>query len=99
MTPQSFEELIDGMTMEVWHNMRRAVETGRWPDGRVLSAEQRELSLQAVIAWELRNNVPEAERTGYVAPAGCSSHADEAQPVTLRASRDNTPGQEGDDHA
>ena len=109
MTPQSFEELIDGMTMEVWHNMRRAVETGRWPDGRTLTAEQRELSLQAVIAWEMRNDVPEAERTGYVAPAGCSSHDDDAQPVTLRtpgqgssdgaATNNKTPGQEGGDHA
>ncbi|MCH8544725.1 MAG: YeaC family protein [Alcanivorax sp.] len=110
MAPQSFEELIDGMTMEVWHNMRRAVETGRWPDGRTLTAEQRELSLQAVIAWELRNDVPEAERTGYVAPAGCSSHAGEEQPVTLRTAPDattttdtaknnETPGREGGDHA
>ncbi|MBA3979405.1 MAG: DUF1315 domain-containing protein [Alcanivorax sp.] len=87
MSGQSFEELVDGMSQEVWYSMRRAVETGRWPDGRVLTREQRELSLQAVLAWEIRNQVPENERTGYVAPVACESHDhdhDREQPVTLR---------------
>lgn len=80
----SFDELIDGMTLEVWHNMRTAVETGRWPDGRRISDEQRALSMQAVIAWEIRN-LPEEERSGYIA-SQCES-ADGAsleQPVDLR---------------
>lgn len=83
----SFEDLIDGMTLEVWHNMRTAVETGRWPDGRRVSDEQRALCMQAVIAWEVRN-LPEEERSGYV-PSHCKSADSEApdQPVDLRPAR------------
>ncbi|WP_370184557.1 YeaC family protein [Alloalcanivorax sp.] len=83
----SFEDLIDGMTLEVWHNMRTAVETGRWPDGRRVSDEQRALCMQAVIAWEVRN-LPEEERSGYV-PSNCKSADSEApdQPVDLRPAR------------
>ena len=91
-SPQSFAAMIDGMSMEVWHNMRRAVETGRWPDGRRLTPEQRELSLQAVLAWEIRNNVPEHERTGHVPQPDCDSHDHPEQPVSLRPAK-------GDDHA
>ncbi|CUR48572.1 YeaC family protein [Alloalcanivorax xenomutans] len=83
MNFSNFEQLIDSMTLEVWHGLRRAVELGRWPDGRRVSAEQRELCLQAIIAWETKN-LPEQERTGYV-PSHCkSSEADSEQPVALQ---------------
>lgn len=91
----SFEALVDSMSREVWENMRRAVELGKWPDGRVLSAEQRALSLQAVLAWEARNQVPERERTGHVPRPDCESdhiHSLE-QILTLR------PAKGDDDHA
>ena len=65
MTYQSFDELIAAMTPEVCDNMRRAIETGKWADGRPLTREQRETCLQAVIAWEARN-LPEEQRTGYL---------------------------------
>ena len=85
MTYQSFDDLIAAMTPEVCDNMRRAIETGKWADGRPLTREQREACLQAVIAWEARN-LPEEERTGYMEQQ-CKSgdEAPEEQPVTLRA--------------
>ena len=49
MNYQSFEDLIASMSPEACDNMRRAVETGKWADGRVLTREQKELCLQAVI--------------------------------------------------
>ena len=88
MSEPSFDELIASMTADAWRNMRAAIETGRWPDGRDLLPGQRELCLQAVIAWEQRNNIPATERTGYVKPAGCKS-TDEGSVVTLRQSGDN----------
>jgi len=69
---QSFEALVENMTEEVWQRMRQSVELGRWPDGRQLTAEQRELSLEAIIAWEIRNNIPLEERTGYL-PQSCKN--------------------------
>ncbi|WP_348719479.1 DUF1315 family protein [uncultured Alcanivorax sp.] len=85
MTYQSFDDLIAAMTPEVCDNMRRAIETGKWADGRPLTREQRETCLQAVIAWEARN-LPEEQRTGYMEQQ-CKSGEEEpeAQPVTLRA--------------
>ncbi|MBX9714154.1 MAG: DUF1315 family protein, partial [Pseudomonadaceae bacterium] len=37
--------------------------------------EQKELSLQAMIAWELQN-LPEDQRTGYMGEQACESHAE-----------------------
>ncbi|MCK0536534.1 DUF1315 family protein [Alcanivorax quisquiliarum] len=87
-TPRDFAALVDSMSMEVWHNMRRAVETGRWPDGRRLTAEQRQLSLQAVLAWEVRNEVPEDQRTGFVPVPECDTDDPQTeQPVDLRPAK------------
>lgn len=69
---QSFETLVENMTEDVWQRMRQSVELGRWPDGRRLTDEQRELSLEAVIAWEIRNNIPVEQRTGYL-PQSCKN--------------------------
>ncbi|WP_211828821.1 YeaC family protein [Kistimonas asteriae] len=71
-----FEQLIKTMAPETVANLRRAVELGKWPDGRKLTAEQRESSLQAVIAWE-QYHLPDSERTGYMAQA-CRSQKNEA---------------------
>lgn len=60
-----YEQLIESLTPDVVERLRRGIETGRWPDGRTLTPEQREHSLAAVIAWEQRH-VPEEERTGYI---------------------------------
>lgn len=91
MAEPTFEQLIDSMTLEVWHNMRRAVELGRWPDGRVVSDPQRELCLQAVIAWETKN-LPEEERTGFM-PQKCESDAAGEQTVDLRPAKGSDKGE------
>lgn len=91
MAAEEFRTLVEQMSEETWRNMRRAVETGRWPDGRALREGQRELCLQAVIAWEARH-LPEERRTGHVERVECSSHREE-QPVSLR------PAREGEDDA
>jgi uncharacterized protein len=60
-----FNQLIDDITPEIYQNLKRAVEIGKWPDGRVLTGEQRALSMQAVIAFEARH-MDESERTGFI---------------------------------
>lgn len=60
-----FNQLIDDITPEIYRNLKRAVEIGKWPDGRVLTVEQRALSMQAVIAFEARH-LDERERTGFI---------------------------------
>jgi len=61
----NFQELLKSITPEIYQNLRRAVEIGKWPDGRAVTAEQREISMQAVIAYE-ELHVEASQRTGYI---------------------------------
>jgi uncharacterized protein YeaC (DUF1315 family) len=60
-----YRQMIEAMTPEMYRSLKTAVELGKWPDGRRLSPEQREESLQAVIAWGERH-LTEKERVGYI---------------------------------
>jgi uncharacterized protein YeaC (DUF1315 family) len=64
--------MIENITPDIYESLKLAVEIGKWSDGRKLTAEQRELSLQAMIAWEIQN-LPEDQRTGYMGPQECKS--------------------------
>jgi uncharacterized protein len=65
VTTMDYRQLIDSMTPEIYRSLRRAVEIGKWPDGRPLSPEQRSESLQALIVWgEL--HLPESDRIGFI---------------------------------
>lgn len=60
-------KLLGALTPQIYANLCRAVELGRWPDGKPLSAQQRALCLQAVIAYDASRK-PENERVGYIPP-------------------------------
>lgn len=60
-----FDKLIDNLDPTIYESLKRAVEIGKWPDGRRLTAQQRERCMEAVIAYDFRRK-PEAERVGYV---------------------------------
>jgi uncharacterized protein len=68
----SFLQAIENITPEIYQSLKLAVEIGKWPDGRKLTQEQKELTLQALIAWEIQN-LPEDQRIGYMGPQECSS--------------------------
>ncbi|HGM5103510.1 DUF1315 family protein [Serratia marcescens] len=51
------KDLIAAMTPEIYQRLVQAVELGKWPDGVVLTPEQKENSLQAVMLWQSMNNV------------------------------------------
>lgn len=79
-----FQQLIESITPDIYNNLKRAVELGRWPNGSKLTPEQRKNSLQAIIAYDARYKVA-TDRVGYIPPkqkpASCDSdHAgDEAR--------------------
>lgn len=78
-----YRQLLERLTPEVYHSLKRAVELGKWPDGQSLSDEQRRLCMEAVIAYEHRHLPPE-ERTGYIAPrtkGGCGDTGDSPRPL------------------
>jgi uncharacterized protein YeaC (DUF1315 family) len=60
-----FANLLNSLDAETCDRLRRALELGKWPDGRVLSREQKELCMQAVIAFDHRVRA-EHERVGYI---------------------------------
>lgn len=62
----TLEQLIRSLTPEVYHNLRRAIELGRWPDGRRLTQEQRELCMEAVLHYEELHQVALEDRVGYI---------------------------------
>jgi uncharacterized protein YeaC (DUF1315 family) len=78
-----YDQLLTSLTPELVDRLRAAVETGRWPDGREVTAAQREHSLQAVIAWESRHLPPE-ERVGFVDKRRKEAARSPSAPDTLR---------------
>ncbi|HLT13092.1 MAG TPA: DUF1315 family protein [Marinobacter sp.] len=62
----TYDELIERLDPTVYRNLKQAIELGKWPDGRVISREQRAICLEAVIYYENKHNVPEEERVGYL---------------------------------
>mgnify|MGYP006172357753 CR=1 FL=1 len=76
----TFAQMIENITPEIYQSLKLAVEIGKWSDGRKLTAEQKELSLQAVIAWEMKN-LPEEQRTGFMGGQECASKSKKAEPA------------------
>lgn len=81
----SFLETIENITPQIYQSLKLAVEIGKWPDGRKLTQEQKELSLQALIAWEIKN-LPEDQRIGYMGPQECASKSEPVPNVLFKSS-------------
>ena len=62
----NIEYLIASMTPMIYNNMKEALELGRWGDGREVTSEQKEYSLEALIRYEHLHNIPQEQRVGYV---------------------------------
>lgn len=46
------QRLIANMSPDVYRRMQQCVETGRWLDGNVMTQEQRDVALQAVMLYQ-----------------------------------------------
>ncbi|PIE42515.1 MAG: hypothetical protein CSA49_00340 [Gammaproteobacteria bacterium] len=82
-----FEAMIKSITPEVYENLKRAVELGKWRDGTPLTQEQRETCMQAVIAYDHEYKA-EQDRVGFIDRGSkedgevCeSNHSDADKPV------------------
>ena len=80
----NIEQMLAVLDADIVARLRTAVEIGKWPNGVVLTKEQRQTSMQAVIAWE-HQNLPENERSGYIDKGHkeegdeCDSHVPEPE--------------------
>ena len=85
-----FRDILQLVTPQVHEALKRAVETGKWADGTVLGREQRELCLQAVIAYDARHLSAE-ERSGYIDRGARQGRCDD-EPAVVRIVRDRGVG-------
>lgn len=74
---QSLDDLLKILNPQIVASLKRAIELGKWPDGRALTTGQRTLCGEAVAHWEQRYCDPEAQ-VGYVPPKSepCGSKHD-----------------------
>lgn len=81
----NIDEVLASVNPDIIEKFKQAIATRKWPDGRVLTAEQLETCMQTVIAYE-HHHVGEEERTGYVPPkpTNCGPEADEPNPLTWK---------------
>ena len=68
------KQLLNSITPDIYSRLKLGVEIGKWPDGKSLTSEQKELCMQAIIAYE--QNKPEDQRTGYVPPKTTACNTD-----------------------
>ena len=61
----NIEQMLAILDPDIVERLKTAVEIGKWPNGVALTQEQRQICMQAVIAWE-HQNLPEKQRTGYI---------------------------------
>ena len=78
--------LASQLTPATYQQLRTALELGKWEDGRKLTVEQKESSLQLIIAYD-EIHTEEEQRVGYVAKPKkkqpCASD-DKERPVKFR---------------
>ena len=58
-------ELVESLTPSMVSDLKQAIELGKFPDGRVISREQKELMIEATILYDALK-LPEEERTGFI---------------------------------
>jgi hypothetical protein len=80
----TLEELIANLTPEMHQQLKRAIELGKWPDGRKLTAEDKEVCMQAVISYEMKH-LPEDQRVGFIDEGSKGCLPDWLKPVEEQA--------------
>ena len=81
-----YRQSVQQMDREVYEQLVISLSTGRWPDGRALTEEQRQHAMKAVITWG-EIHLPPNERVGFIdkgAKAGDS--CDDPQPLAWKES-------------
>ncbi|MFK0571249.1 YeaC family protein [Endozoicomonas sp.] len=74
------DAFLEKITPAIHQALRLALELGKWPDGRLITEEERDASLQAVIVYE-HENLPESQRVGFM-PTTCKSNSTPANSST-----------------
>ncbi len=60
-----YRKLLEQVTPQVYAGFKRALEIGKWPDGRTLTAAHKEHCMRAIIAYDARH-LAEQQRVGFI---------------------------------
>tara|TARA_B110000495_G_C22944176_1_gene552638 strand:- start:674 stop:925 length:252 start_codon:yes stop_codon:yes gene_type:complete len=66
-----YNQLIAQLTPEVYLRLKAAIEIGKWPDGRVLSEDQKASCMEAVLRYQSMK-LDSKQHSGYM-PDQCAS--------------------------
>lgn len=82
-----YRQSVQQMDRQVYDQLVTSLSTGRWPDGRALSEEQRQHAMQAVIAWG-EMHLPVEQRVGFIDKGAKAGEAlDEPTPLAWKESQ------------
>lgn len=83
----NFEDVAQQISPDIYQRFKEALELGKWPDGRILTKDQKEICLQAIMVYERAQEVPDNQRTGYVdstkKTSPCGPKGDDAEPIRI----------------
>ena len=60
-----YNQLIAQLTPEVYQRLKAAIEIGKWPDGRVLTADQKASCMEAVLRYQTMK-LDATKHSGYM---------------------------------
>lgn len=80
----TFADMIEKMSPEIYTALKSGLELGRWPNGQLLTAKQKEISMEAVLRYEAQSSIPENQRVGYIEPKKKKPAATETEEESVR---------------
>jgi len=84
-----FEDAATQINPEIYQRFKAALELGKWPDGRKLTREQKEICLQAIMIYEAKHQMVDGDRIGYVDTAKKASSCGTDKPDDTQVDTDN----------
>ena len=67
-------DLIKTITPDIYECFKKAIETGKWKDGTLLTEDQKAITLRAIILYE-QVHLLEHERVGFTGSNNCGKKA------------------------
>lgn len=67
-------DLIKTITPDIYERFKKAIETGKWNDGTLLTEDQKAITLRAIILYE-QVHLLEHERVGFTGSNNCRKKA------------------------
>ena len=61
------EEILNAVSPDIYQRFKTAIEIGKWPNGELLTKDQIDICVQAIIIYE-QKHLPPDQRTAYVPP-------------------------------